>query len=111
MFGKLMSISDTLMWKYFELLSFRSMDDIAQLQKQVKEGMNPRDTKVSLAREIVARFHSQQAARDALASFEARFRDEIIPAAIDRKAVVEGKSGSGRLDLVGCGRLKTKKSK
>ncbi|HEY9573715.1 MAG TPA: tyrosine--tRNA ligase [Pusillimonas sp.] len=79
MFGKLMSISDTLMWKYFELLSFRSMDDIAQLQKQVKEGMNPRDTKVSLAQEIVARFHSQQAARDALASFEARFRDGIIP--------------------------------
>src|SRR3546814_2834509 len=69
MFGKLMSISDTLMWKYFELLSFRSMDDIAQLQKQVKEGMNQRDTKVSLAQEIVARFHSKQAARDALASF------------------------------------------
>src|SRR3546814_1905777 len=79
MLCKLMSISDTLMWKYFELLSFRSMDDIAQLQKQVKEGMNPRDTKVSLAQEIVARFHSQQAARDALASFEARFRDGIIP--------------------------------
>ncbi len=79
MFGKLMSISDTLMWKYFELLSFRSIDDIALLQKQVKEGMNPRDTKVALAQEIVARFHSQQAARDALAGFEARFRDGAIP--------------------------------
>ncbi len=79
MFGKLMSISDTLMWKYFELLSFRSMDDILKLQKQVQEGMNPRDTKVALAQEIVARFHSQQAARDALAGFEARFRDGAIP--------------------------------
>ncbi len=79
MFGKLMSISDTLMWKYFELLSFRSMDDILQLQKQVAEGMNPRDTKVALAQEIVARFHSRQAAQDALASFEARFRDGAIP--------------------------------
>src|SRR3546814_19261067 len=79
MFGKLMSISDTLMWKYFELLSFRSMDDIAQLQKQVKEGLTPRDTNVSLAQEIVARFHSQQAARAALASFDARCRDRLIP--------------------------------
>ncbi|MBF6616357.1 MAG: tyrosine--tRNA ligase [Candidimonas sp.] len=79
MFGKLMSISDTLMWKYFELLSFRSMQDIAQLQKQVNDGMNPRDTKVSLAQEIVARFHSQHAAQQALATFDARFRDGAIP--------------------------------
>ncbi|PLC54815.1 tyrosine--tRNA ligase [Pollutimonas nitritireducens] len=79
MFGKLMSISDTLMWKYFELLSFRSMDDIAGLQQQVKDGMNPRDAKVALAQEIVSRFHTQQAARDAQASFEARFRDGAIP--------------------------------
>ncbi len=79
MFGKLMSISDTLMWKYFELLSFRSMDDIGRLQNQVKDGMNPRDAKVALAQEIVARFHTQQAAHDARASFEARFRDGAIP--------------------------------
>jgi tyrosyl-tRNA synthetase len=79
MFGKLMSISDTLMWKYFELLSFSPMDDIIQLQKQVADGMNPRDTKVALAQEIVARFHTQQAAVDALANFEARFRDGAIP--------------------------------
>jgi tyrosyl-tRNA synthetase len=79
MFGKLMSISDTLMWRYFELLSFRSLDEIALLQKQVKAGGNPRDTKVLLAQEIVARFHSQQAAHDALARFEARFRDGVIP--------------------------------
>jgi tyrosyl-tRNA synthetase len=79
MFGKLMSISDTLMWKYFELLSFRPMDDIAALQKQVQDGMNPRDAKVALAQEIVARFHSPKAADDALASFQARFRDGAIP--------------------------------
>jgi len=79
MFGKLMSISDTLMWRYFELLSFRSMDEIELLQKQVKDGANPRDTKVLLAQEIVARFHSQQAAHDALHNFEARFRDGVIP--------------------------------
>lgn len=79
MFGKLMSISDTLMWRYYDLLSFRSLDEIELLQKQVKDGANPRDTKVLLAQEIVTRFHSQQAAHDALARFEARFRDGAIP--------------------------------
>lgn len=79
MFGKLMSISDTLMWRYFELLSFRSMDEIAVLQKQVDQGGNPRDTKVLLAQEIVERFHSRQAAHDALARFEARFRHGAMP--------------------------------
>lgn len=79
MFGKLMSISDTLMWRYYELLSFRSMEDIANLQKQVEEGLNPREAKVALAKEIVGRFHSAQAADAALAAFEARFRDGAIP--------------------------------
>jgi len=79
MFGKLMSISDTLMWRYYELLSFRSLDDIAALQEQVRQGLNPRQAKVQLAQEIVARFHDRKAAEDALASFEARFRDGVIP--------------------------------
>ena len=79
MFGKLMSISDTLMWRYFELLSFRSEDDIAALQKAIADGANPRDTKVALAQEIVARFHSAKDAQEALARFEARFRDGAIP--------------------------------
>lgn len=79
MFGKIMSISDTLMWKYYELLSFRSMDDIAGLEKQIAEGLNPREAKVALAQEIVARFHSREAASNALAAFEARFRDGAIP--------------------------------
>ena len=79
MFGKLMSISDTLMWRYFELLSFRSMEEIAALEAETQAGRNPRDAKVMLAQEIVARFHSAQAAEEALASFEARFRDGAMP--------------------------------
>jgi tyrosyl-tRNA synthetase len=79
MFGKIMSISDTLMWKYFELLSFRSLEDIAALRQEIEGGRNPRDAKVALAQEIVARFHSQQAAEAALAAFDARFRDGAIP--------------------------------
>ncbi len=79
MFGKLMSISDTLMWRYFELLSFRSMDEIARLKSECDGGRNPRDAKVMLAQEIVARFHSQAAAERALAEFESRFRDHAAP--------------------------------
>ncbi len=79
MFGKLMSISDTLMWRYFELLSFRSLEDIAALRQEIEGGRNPRDAKVMLAQEIIARFHSAKAADDALATFEARFRDGAIP--------------------------------
>ncbi|CAB3671856.1 MAG: tyrosine--tRNA ligase [Achromobacter pulmonis] len=79
MFGKLMSISDTLMWRYFELLSFRSLEDIAALRQEIDGGRNPRDAKVMLAQEIITRFHSAKAADDALAAFEARFRDGAIP--------------------------------
>ena len=79
MFGKLMSISDTLMWRYYELLSFKSLQDIATLAQQVKEGRNPRDVKVELAQEIITRFHSAADADTALANFEARFRDGAIP--------------------------------
>jgi tyrosyl-tRNA synthetase len=79
MFGKLMSISDTLMWRYFELLSFRSLDEIAKLKAECDGGRNPRDAKVMLAQEIVARFHSRDAAGQALAAFEARFRDGATP--------------------------------
>ena len=78
-FGKLMSVSDDLMWRYYELLSFRSNEEIAQYKQEVAEGRNPRDVKVLLAQEIVRRFHSRQAAEDALADFEARFRQGEIP--------------------------------
>jgi tyrosyl-tRNA synthetase len=77
MFGKLMSISDVMMWKYYELLSFRSMQDLTALKAEVEGGRNPRDAKVALAQEIVARFHSQQAAEDALADFVNRSRGGI----------------------------------
>ncbi len=79
MFGKLMSVSDTLMWRYYELLSFSSLEEIAALRTEIEAGRNPRDAKVKLAQEIVGRFHSRQAAEAALASFEARFRDGAIP--------------------------------
>jgi len=79
MFGKLMSISDTLMWRYYELLSFRPLDEIAKLRQECEDGRNPRDAKVQLGQEIVARFHSQPAAVAALADFEARFRDHALP--------------------------------
>ncbi|MFM8556516.1 MAG: tyrosine--tRNA ligase [Betaproteobacteria bacterium] len=79
MFGKLMSISDELMWRYFELLSFRSLDEIARLKAECASGRNPRDAKVMLGQEIVTRFHSASAAEQALADFEARFRAGAIP--------------------------------
>jgi tyrosyl-tRNA synthetase len=78
-FGKLMSVSDDLMWRYFELLSFRGSDEIAILKREVAEGRNPRDVKVALAQEIVARFHSQRDAEAALADFEARFQRGAMP--------------------------------
>jgi tyrosyl-tRNA synthetase len=79
MFGKLMSISDTLMWRYFELLSFRPMAEIRALRGECDAGRNPRDAKVMLAQEIVTRFHDRAAAERALAGFEARFRQGALP--------------------------------
>ena len=79
MFGKLMSVSDVLMWQYFELLSFRSMDEIAALKRECDCGRNPRDAKVLLAKEIVARFHSTTAADAAVTEFESRFKDGAVP--------------------------------
>ncbi len=78
-FGKLMSISDDLMWRYFELLSFRPLAEIARLKAACAAGRNPRDAKVLLAQEIVTRFHSSAAAEHALAEFEARFRQGALP--------------------------------
>jgi tyrosyl-tRNA synthetase len=79
MFGKLMSVSDTLMWRYLELLSFESLSTIAAWRKEVEEGRNPRDIKVKLGQEIVARFHGADQAIWALEDFEARFRGNAIP--------------------------------
>jgi tyrosyl-tRNA synthetase len=79
MFGKLMSISDELMWRYLELLSFRPAGEIASLRAEVVQGRNPRDIKVMLGQELVGRFHGQRAAEDALADFEMRFRQGALP--------------------------------
>jgi len=89
-FGKTMSVSDTLMWRYFDLLSFRSTADIAGLRRSIDEGRNPRDVKVMLAQELVARFHGQQAAEDALSDFEARFQRNAIPDDLPEVRVVVG---------------------
>jgi tyrosyl-tRNA synthetase len=78
-FGKLMSVSDELMWRYFDLLSFRGAGEVARLKAEASTGRNPRDVKVLLAQEIVARFHGHGAAVDALADFETRFRQGAIP--------------------------------
>jgi tyrosyl-tRNA synthetase len=79
MFGKLMSVSDELMWRYFELLSFRPPGDVEQLKRDVQQGMNPRDVKFQLGQEIVARFHDQAAAESAQATFIARFQKGAMP--------------------------------
>ncbi len=79
MFSKLMSISDELMWRYIELLSFASLDTVSGWKAAIDRGSNPRDVKVGFAQEIVARFHDQAAARAALEDFESRFRHGGIP--------------------------------
>ena len=88
MFGQLMSISDALMWRYFELLSFRPLAEIDALRQAVAEGMNPRDAKFQLGREIVARFHSDAEARRAEEAFIARFQKGAIPDDIEEKRLL-----------------------
>lgn len=78
-FGKVMSVSDELMWRYYELLSFRSSRQIADLKRGIDEGANPRDAKVALALELVERFHSKRDAELALEDFQARFQRGVIP--------------------------------
>lgn len=79
MFGKIMSISDDLMWDWYNLLSFRPLDEIAQLKADVANGKNPRDVKILLAKEIIARFHDEDAADAAEQEFINRFQKGAIP--------------------------------
>lgn len=79
MFGKVMSVSDELMWRYYDLLSFRPLEDIAQLKQQVADGTNPRDIKILLAKEIIERFHDADAAEQAHQDFIQRFQKNAIP--------------------------------
>ena len=99
MFGKVMSISDDLMWNWYDLLSMKSNEEIAQLKQECAEGRNPRDAKVLLAKEIVARFHSEEAANAAEAEFNNRFRAGAAPSDMPEVTVAaaEGEIGLGKL--------------
>lgn len=94
MFGKLMSISDVLMWRYFELLSFRPMPEIKTWMQECEQGANPRNYKVLLAQEIVERFHNKEAAEKALENFEARFQRGAMPDDMDEVTV--------KAEAIGC---------
>ncbi len=96
MFAKLMSISDNMMWRYYDLLSFRSLAEIAQFKQQVAEGKNPRDIKVALGQEIVTRFHSAQAAEQALADFVNRSKGGI-PDDVPEMSLTGAPLGIGQL--------------
>lgn len=93
MFGKIMSISDDLMWTYFNLLSFKKLEEIEGYKQQVNDGKNPRDIKFELAKEIVARFHTQKSAEDAQAEFIARFKQGAIPTDIKEVTLEVGEEG------------------
>jgi len=91
MFGKIMSISDDLMWRWFDLLSFRSNQEIADLKKEQKTGKNPRDIKILLAKELIERFHSAKDAQSAEEAFINRFQKGIIPSDIEEVSIsIEG---------------------
>ncbi len=95
MFGKLMSISDEMMWRYFDLLSFRSNEELAAFKQQVTDGANPRDIKFLLCEEIVERFNDREAAVAARETFIARFRGGAMPDDIPEKTLDTGGSGIG----------------
>jgi len=100
MFGKIMSISDDLMWRYFELLSFRPLKDIAAQREAVESGRNPRDVKFELAAEIIERFHDRPAAEAAKAEFIARFQQGAMPDEIEEIAVAASDGSLGIAHLL-----------
>jgi tyrosyl-tRNA synthetase len=79
MFGKIMSISDVLMWRYYELLSFKALEEIAAYKVEISQGKNPRDIKIDLAKELIARFHDEAAAQAAHDEFINRFQKGALP--------------------------------
>jgi tyrosyl-tRNA synthetase len=104
MFGKLMSISDDLMWRYFDLLSFRGNEEIERLKAEVEGGRNPRDVKFLLCEEIIERFHDRAAAVGAREAFIARFQQGQMPDDIPEKALETGGEGIGlAAALTACG--------
>ena len=95
MFGKIMSISDDLMWRYFELLSFRSANELADLRTRVTDGANPRDIKIELAKELIARFHDAAAAEGAHQDFIQRFQKNAIPDSMPELNLTLGEAQRG----------------
>jgi tyrosyl-tRNA synthetase len=95
MFGKLMSVTDELMWRYFDLLSFRGNDELAKLRADVAAGRNPRDVKFLLCEEIIERFHDRAAAEAAREEFIARFREGEMPEDMPEQAIDTGGEGIG----------------
>jgi tyrosyl-tRNA synthetase len=95
MFGKLMSISDELMWRYLELLSFEPLAALRKWRAEVDGGRNPKEVKVLLAKEIVARFHSKAAAQAAEQDFEQRFRHGQLPSELEEKILQSPAGGLG----------------
>jgi tyrosyl-tRNA synthetase len=93
MFGKIMSISDDLMWRYFELLSFRPMQEIHGFRQRITEGENPRDIKFLLAEEIIERFHDLAAAKKARENFIARFQKGAMPDEMPEKTIASSAEG------------------
>lgn len=100
MFGKIMSISDALMWRYFDLLSFREPEEIAGLKQAVEDGRNPRDVKFELAGELVARFHDPAAARAAQEAFVNRFAKNQVPEDLEEFTFAAGADGLGIAHLL-----------
>jgi tyrosyl-tRNA synthetase len=100
MFGKLMSISDTLMWRYFELLSFESTVSIQQWRQEVDAGLNPRDVKFRLASEVVSRFHGPNAGETSQAAFVARFQQGVVPEDMPEVRVPAPKGSLGMMHLL-----------
>ncbi|MEE9493111.1 MAG: tyrosine--tRNA ligase [Gammaproteobacteria bacterium] len=93
MFGKLMSISDDLMWRYYELLSFRPLSEVKNLQQEMADGRNPRDIKFELARELITRFHDAGAAEKAQVNFIARFQKGAMPEDMPEISLTAGEDG------------------
>lgn len=100
MFGKIMSLSDELMWRYFELLSRRSLEELAELKQQVAEGANPRDTKILLAKEIIGRYHDDAAAEQAHQDFVQRFQKNAIPDDLPEITLSAGGEGMAIANLL-----------
>ncbi|MBR9858089.1 MAG: tyrosine--tRNA ligase [Gammaproteobacteria bacterium] len=100
MFGKIMSLSDELMWRYFELLSRRSLDELAALKQEVLDGANPRDIKILLAKEIISRYHNEAAAEQAHQDFVQRFQKNAIPDDLPEVTLNAGAEGIAIANLL-----------